>query len=95
MANGALFFPFDYILGGIIRLDCEALIRFGKVQSVVAKYDGKVFDPVGLVIDWDDEFIPLAESLKHYAVKFYKESMMQEIGFESDAIVFIPESYIE
>jgi hypothetical protein len=74
MPRGAERFEFIFELGGVVHLDCVATVRFGEVQKVVPYYKKKLFDTDGIVIDWQDEFLSLSETLLHYARKFYKES---------------------
>jgi len=74
MARGLTIFEFDFILGDAVTLQCAASIRAGRVQSVSCHYGTKSFDTDGIIIDWHDEFIPMSESLIHYATEFYNES---------------------
>ena len=60
-------FLFDFHLGGVVVLDCVATFRQKKCTSVSASFQGKIFDPDGIVIAWEDEFEPMAESLIHHA----------------------------
>lgn len=78
MARGEKRMPFTFELGGCVTLECIAIIRFGEVMSVRAYFGDKLFDPDGIVIDWQDEFLPMAESLMRYAKQFYLEQKEEE-----------------
>jgi len=67
MAKPSNRFLFDFILGECVTLECVAIFRGKACTAVAASFQGKVFDVDGIVIDWDDEYLPMAEALCHYA----------------------------
>ena len=82
MVKSSTQFEFTYTLGGVVVLECKAVFRFGRCVRVVAYFGDKVFDADGLVVDWDDEFLPMAESLMCYAQQFYDEAKKERLDGE-------------
>lgn len=66
---------FDCILGGVVPLDCEVTVRFGKVDphSLRVTHLGMPFDCDGIIIDYEGEFLPMSSYLVGHAQKNYKE----------------------
>ena len=62
-------FEFDFILGGVVMLNCTISTQFGDAlaDSLRVTYDGKPFDCGGIVIDYDGEFLPVSEYLVAFA----------------------------
>lgn len=73
MTRGSYIYEFTFELGGCVTLDCEARITFGEVDEVKAYFQGRKFDLEGLVIDYDNEFLPLREWLTRFAKTHKKE----------------------
>lgn len=68
--KGTEHFDFTFDLGEAVILHCTAILRFGIIEDVVINHltlTGKKFNPDRLVIDWEDEFLPMQESLKFHA----------------------------
>lgn len=75
--KGTEHFKFTFDLGEAIILHCTAILRFGEIETVDVdsiSLTGKKFNPNRLVIDWEDEFLPMAESLKFHAKRLRDES---------------------
>lgn len=72
---------FDCILGGVVTLDCEVPVLFGRVclHGMRVSYHGLPFDCEGLVIDYDGEFLPMTEYLLQFAQQLYdKEKNVEQ-----------------
>lgn len=66
---------FECQLGGVVILDCEVALRFGRVDrtSLCVTYEGLPFDCDGIVIDYEGEFLPLRTYLLEHAQHSYEE----------------------
>lgn len=63
---------FDFWLGGCIPLFCEVTELVGDVWDVKVWFDSQAFDPDGIVIDYEDEFLPMREWLIRFVKYGYQ-----------------------
>ena len=69
-------FEFDFVLGGVVVIDCSVGVRFGNIvrNSLKVEFCGETFDIEGIVIDYEAEFLPLSDYLYGFAKQEIREA---------------------
>lgn len=75
MSKGSEPFSCEFVLGQNITLDIQAVARAGRVETVLALFNGERFDCNGIMLDHGDDFIPMEETLKIYAQECYNDGL--------------------
>lgn len=80
MSRGTQRFKFTFPVGNLLILECIAIFRFGRAQSVTAYFNGEEKNPAGIMLDWGDDYMSVVELLQCEAQRLYDEAKTEANG---------------